>query len=486
MIVKFKFYFFTSLLLFSFFVAKAQTFEMDAGNVDSKSGSSAVAGFDTTYTPFIVRHIYITGNKKTRANIIRRELGFDEGEHFALPALVGKFENARRQLINTALFHEAVVSLKSLVGYEVDVLVSVKERWYIFPVPYFKIIDRNLNQWWVESKRSLDRVNYGAKFFHNNLTGRNDQLNIWLTNGYAKQAMINYDRMFIDKNMKWGLKAGMALGKNREVNYNTVDNKQVFVKDGNKFLREYFNANAEITYRPFLYTRHRLGFSYYKESISDTVFALNAQYLNESKRDFSFPELYYDVQYANVDYIPYPLKGVSAQLRISKRGWNNDMNLWQMTARGYRGWALSPKYFFGLNAAAILKLPFDQPYYAKPLLGYNGMMMQGYEYYVVDGVAGGYLKGTLSRELLKFRVPIPPNKIDGLSAIPFRVYGKIYTNVGYVHNPNPGSNYLNNRFLYSGGMGLDIVTIYDFIIKFEWSFNLLGQNGLYLHNKTNF
>jgi hypothetical protein len=37
--------------------------------------------------------------------------------------------------------------------------------------------------------------------------------------------------------------------------------------------------------------------------------------------------------------------------------------------------------------------------------------------------------------------------------------------------------------LYSGGLGIDILTLYDFTLKLEWSFNQIGQNGLYLHNR---
>jgi hypothetical protein len=73
--------------------------------------------------------------------------------------------------MNTSLFHEAIVALKSFEGYNIDVLVDVKERWYIFPVPYFKPVDRNLNQWIVEQNASLDRVNYGIKLMYNNVTG---------------------------------------------------------------------------------------------------------------------------------------------------------------------------------------------------------------------------------------------------------------------------------------------------------------------------
>ena len=106
--------------------------------------------------------------------------------------------------------------------------------------------------------------------------------------------------------------------------------------------------------------------------------------------------------------------------------------------------------------------------------------------YIIDGVAGGYVKATLGRELFNFNINLPPIKYTKLTRIPFRIYGKIYGNAGYVHNPYPNGNTLNNKTLFSGGFGVDIITVYDFVIKLEYSFNPLGQNGLYLHRKNQF
>ena len=101
---------------------------------------------------FTIREIVITGNRKTKDNIILREVPFRSGEKYSLQELVRKFEDARRQLMNTALFHDVVVSMLKTEDYLIDVSVQVRERWYIFPVPYFKPVDRNLNQWLFEKK----------------------------------------------------------------------------------------------------------------------------------------------------------------------------------------------------------------------------------------------------------------------------------------------------------------------------------------------
>ncbi|MBO9683259.1 MAG: hypothetical protein J7502_11425, partial [Flavisolibacter sp.] len=61
-----------------------------------------------------------------------------------------------------------------------------------------------------------------------------------------------------------------------------------------------------------------------------------------------------------------------------------------------------------------------------------------------------------------------------------------FVNSGYVYKTSRGENNLTNRFIYSGGIGLDVVTYNDFVIKIEWSFNRLGENGLYLHQRNDF
>jgi len=43
---------------------------------------------------------------------------------------------------------------------------------------------------------------------------------------------------------------------------------------------------------------------------------------------------------------------------------------------------------------------------------------------------------------------------------------------------------LNDRFLYSTGVGLDLLTLYDFRISTEFSMNQLNEKGLFLHLRS--
>jgi hypothetical protein len=56
-----------------------------------------------------------------------------------------------------------------------------------------------------------------------------------------------------------------------------------------------------------------------------------------------------------------------------------------------------------------------------------------------------------------------------------------------VYSEKPlNSNKLSNTLLRTAGIGLDIISIYDFVFKIDYSVNQLGDKGLYLHGGINF
>jgi hypothetical protein len=432
---------------------------------------------------FVIRKIIFEGNNRTRDNILLRELPFKIGDTMSIRKLPAAFEKGRTQLINTSLFHNAVLSVNEFDGQFMDIKITVKERWYIFPFPYFKPVDRNLSQWLFEKGANTARVDYGVKLLYDNLTGNRDNLKFYFITGYTKQIVVSYNHPYIDKSMKWGLNLHFAIGKNHEINYATIDDKQAFLKCPD-YIKNFSDANVEATYRKAFYTKHYFGIAYHTMRVTDTVLKLNPDFLSHGLKEVSYPEMYYRIVYQNVDYIPYPTKGYAYDIFFSKKGFNKDMNLWQLTAKGAGNWHLGKGFFYGLSASGTLKLPFNQPFYNKQLLGYGDMFLRGYEYYVIDGVAGGYINGSLNKQVANFSLYMPRIKWFTDKFIPIKIYAKVYGNAGYVYNPYP--NRLNNKILFGGGFGFDIVTMYDFNLKLEFSFNQLGENGIYLQKKDIF
>jgi len=81
-------------------------------------------------------------------------------------------------------------------------------------------------------------VNYGIKFYHNNLSGNNDKLNIWLITGYNRQVTLRYELPFINKKLTNGINVGITSSKQKELNYATgINNKQLFFKLADGFAK---------------------------------------------------------------------------------------------------------------------------------------------------------------------------------------------------------------------------------------------------------
>jgi hypothetical protein len=348
-------------------------------------------------------------------------------------------------------------------------------------LPYLKPIDRNLNVWVRDYDLSLDRVNYGIKFIGQNITGRNDRLNAWLINGYTQRAALKYYNPFSDNSLRHGWGFDFSYSRNRELNYDTKENKQVFFKDPTKFIREQFYAGGLYSYRKGSIARHYVRLGVQGESVNDTVTRLNPNYLGDSKRRVVYPELRYTYQYFDLNYIPYPTRGTSIEFDFLKRGLGQNVNLTQLQLRFGKYFSLPNKFYVSSIAEGNIKLPFDQPFFNQSLLGYNESFMRGLEYYVVDGVAGGYIRNTIGKEIaaVRFNTGL---RSKTYNSIPFRFYLKAYGDAGYIYNKNNViNNSLNNRFIYSGGIGLDIISIYDIVLRVEYSFNQKGENGLFVN-----
>ena len=130
-------------------------------------------------------------------------------------------------------------------------------------------------------------------------------------------------------------------------------------------------------------------------------------------------------------------------------------------------------------------LPFEQAYINRRSIGYSDFYLRGLEYYVIDGVAAAVAKYTLKKKLFAFHINVPFN-IKAVPRIPFAFFAKTYADAGYSYIKKDFNTRLNNRFLYTGGLGIDILSLYDANINLEYSFNQLGENGIFLHARVGF
>lgn len=433
----------------------------------------------------LIGKINISGNRRTRDYMILREVQFKAGDSIHISSINEAFQLARQQVYNTTLFNEVTINLAMITAYEIEVNIVVKERWYLFPAPQFQLVDRSLNEWWVKYNRDLSRVNYGIKFVHYNFSGRRDPLRIYLINGYTRNIAFSYSQPYSNRSLTQGFGIGGGFSQNREMAYKTSYNNQILFFKKEDFVKKNWYGNLSLRLQKGILSRQVLSISYSYLQVNDSIIttAYNPSFFNEQVNAKGLLDFSYTWRYANVNNGAYPLKGVTAIAVFSKRGLGitGKANVLS-TELGYaKYWAHKNNWYTSMQFSGNIKLPFEQPYINQRALGYGDTNLRGLEYYVIDGVAYALLKSTLKKKIVTFSIPFP-FKSKTHTNIPFTFFAKAYADAGFTYNKRKYLTSLNNRFLYSGGFGIDMLTLYDVTLRFEYSFNQLGENGLFLRS----
>ncbi len=434
----------------------------------------------------IIRNIVVVGNRRTKDAIILRDLGLKSGDTLYYDDAMQVLEDKRQQLINTSLFLTVNVYFTKWAGNHTDITVEVLERWYTFGFPIFSLADRNFNQWWVAEKHSLGRVNYGFNFFENNLTGKNDQIILTVQGGYTDHFALTYNLPYFDKSLRSGLGFTAGYSTSKELGYLTDSNKLQFFGSPSVVDRQ-FSAGVTYTYRKAIRFKHQVSLNYYYNQVADTILQINPSYFPRTGPLQRYLELVYRFSYIGADDWAYPLRGFNLYAQVNREGlgFSKGINLTQLYFQTAKYWNLFPSTYLAIGLRGRVQFPIPQPYFFSSALGYQEDYLRGLEYYVADGSSFGIFKADLKRELfdLHLHFPFLPSQFE---TIPFRVFFKVFTDVGSVFSLYPGNSFLNNRLLYTEGFGVDVVTYYDVRIRLEYSFNQLGQKGLFLHSKSEF
>jgi outer membrane protein assembly factor BamA len=441
---------------------------------------------DSAGKKFYISDIVVQGNKRTKNYIVTRDLTFRIGDSIDALKFNEELERSRQNVYNTALFNEVKLEPVKMPDSSYNIFIIVKERWYIFPLPYFKLIDRNLNVWWETYNRDISRTIYGMKFTYQNFSGRRDQLRLYVINGFFQQILLSYNQPFADAKLQHGFSINSSYVRTRNVNIDTKHDTavQYNVGVGKPFVRDILSFSAGYSYRRGIYDRHNVRIGWVQDRIDnryrDTISKAHAKYFINDQLIQRFPEISYDYNYSKLDYIFFPLQGEYYGFSFFKRGFGNGMNLNQFSASYGRYHKFTKKLYGSVQLAGSIKLPFDQPYYNQRFMGFNEFYLRGLDIYQIDGVAGGLIKNTLRTHLFNFNLPLKFLRIKGYEKIPFQFYGKIFGDLGYVYSPEPRTSRFNNKLLYTYGFGIDIRTMYDLGIRLDVGFNQLRETGLYV------
>ncbi len=445
---------------------------------------NSIAAIDTSEVVRIDK-IFIIGNKRTREQIIRRELSLNDNAEISRNQLTTTIEADKRKLVNTGLFLSVDINVVDLSKGSIDIIIRVSERWYFFPIPIFNLADRNFTEWWVNQGADFSRVDYGIKLRHFNFRGRREVLNITTQFGYTKLFRLSYQFPYIDKKQKLGLSFYGDYSTNKNVAYSTIDHRQQFM-DSEHVLRERWRGGISLGYRPDFYSSHSLGLHFSSAHIADTVMLENPNYFLDGSDEQRYLALTYTFTWDFRDFVSYPLSGAYVKVQANKIGFGvyDDVNMFNVNARYSRYFNLGKKFYLGSNLVGSSTFPAQQPFYNSQGLGYGNDFLRGYEKYVIEGQHYVMNKNNLKRQLFSIEADIS-NLISmkQFNKIPFAAYLSVNFDQGYVVNypEYVQNNRFTDRYICGGGLGLDLVTFYDFVMRWEYSINIEGEKGLYFN-----
>ena len=435
---------------------------------------------------FQINKIEILGNKKTKQHIILREMYVQPGDTMNYTELKNRLEQSRKNLYNSFLFNEIKFEVFDSTTNSLSLKVLLQERFYTFIIPSMEIADRNFNVWWVEKHHDLQRLNIGGNLLQRNIRGRNETMTITAQVGYTRQLGIQYEFPFIDKKLTKGLVLYANVYGNKEAAAITFENKQIFIRDDNQFIRRKRIAGGMFRYRPKIFIRHTFELNFTKSSIEDSLAKLNPKYFLNGKTEQHFFFLKYQFEYDHRDVKAYPLKGFLIMFNATQYGLlqsdNVKMNEFNLLLSKY--FALPHQWYLYHSIKGQLSFPTHQPYYLQSGLGYGYEFVRGYEYDVIDGQHFVLNRNEIKRKIFNKKFPVHYKYLENL---PFQIYLKAFIDAGYVVDKfyyinNP----LNNSWLVSYGAGVDFVTAYDLLLRCEISRKKTGETGLFLHMRANF
>ena len=433
-------------------------------------------------TNFPVAKINIVGNKQTNTDVILRELTFHLNDTIKSENLDFLIKTNEQNLLNTSLFLFVTIT-PTIDSNHISFLVSVNERWYIWPNPIIEMSDRNFNSW-IENN-NWKHINYGMDLTLENVRGRRETMKIIVRKGYREELGFSYFIPYVDKPKTLGINISNFYFQNKEMPVSTVNNKLIFIKETDIHIFREYISSIMFNYRPNIYSTSSLRVNFTNIYIADTIRVNYPNYL-ENKNSLSFFTLAFRFKQDFRDNKAYPLKGHLLEVEVLKDGigiLKNEENQFYTSIDFKKFAEINGRLFYGFSLGTKASIIAPKSYYFQHALGYSNDFVRGYEYYVIDGQHFILGKTNLKYNLVPTRIKnINWLPLEKFNTIHYAVYSNFFFDCGYVKDIYyKRNNPLNNTFIYGLGVGLDFVTYYDKVLRFEYSINKQKESGLFIH-----
>ena len=438
-----------------------------------------------------ISEVRIECRKKTKLRIIQRELSIRKGQKIAKTNLAQYLEKESHKLFNTDLFVVTDVIPVPSGRDSIEVVVSLVEKWYFYPIPILELGARNFNEWASSYHFDPSWIDWGIRFRQQNFRGRNEDVRLHFQNGFTQKLMLLYNIPYINRKQTTGIRFKIMYAGNRNLPYKTdSQGERLVLQSTSKQLRRWEFA-TRLSKRSHFYNTHFFTLGFRSNHITDTIQELNPDYFLEGRTQQRYFFLKYDFNRNLTDASGYPLKGMLLRLSFEQKGLGffNDLNKFEVRALYAKFVPLRKKWFWASSFRGLFSFPDRQPYNDQASFGYFQNTLRGYEPYTIDVTRYALSRNTLRYQLCSTRKQLGKfMPLEQFRTMPVALYFKIFGDFGHTESgsmhPNP-SPYAD-RFLWGTGVGLDLVTFYNAVFRLEFSVNREGENRLAFGVKSDF
>ena len=403
--------------------------------------------------------VIVTGNDKTKESVILREMTLKTGVE-ATPEAI---EFDRGRIYSIGLFTSVDISFVPFEGKNL-LVVDVKERWYIIPLPLFGFRDR-------DPKKPY----YCAGLLHNNFRGLNQKLFGSVVFGYNPSLAFQFSDPWIDRDNNLYFSGGLSFSRIR-------NRSAIAATNTGNFDELHYDINASLGKRFTIYKTVGINLGYQMVEVTENQPGRTVASNGTDRFLYGSISFSHDSR----DLRDYSTQGTLVSLYITKYGFGeSELSFTRLGADIRRFTPLPFNFTFATRVHGSIVSGGVIPTYARSYFGY-GERIRGYFKTVFEGenIAGTSLE--LRWHLLKPRtimfsaVSIPQE----FAVWRFGISLALFADAGTTWFR--GDNVSINSFASGYGGGIVFLLPYDFVVRAEYAWNEYGKGQFVFDVRSSF
>ena len=316
-----------------------------------------------------------------------------------------------------------------------------------------------------------------------NFRGRKEDIGFKCRLGFRQQFGLNYYiPMISSKKQQLGLHFDMSMFRQKSFFYD-IDSLRYKLYDLKNYGYREGRFIGGLIYRPEHNITHTLFGTFNRFNINDTIPLVSLPLYGNKTKSNKWYCVDYNFIYSTLNYIYYPTFGQRLLISLTA-GSDFDVNNWKNIFVNYQihipfdyNLTYSSSYF---GETFFNKLP---PIGLRKNIGDN-YYFRGYEDNVWKAHSVMGSRQQLSWNFFKKRSYQIYNLQSNKFNKPFlSVYATMFSDFGYVFKIKPDNN---NALLWSFGSGIDFVSYYDIVSRFEFALNINKNYSFNIHLGTAF